>query len=73
MMPCRRCMSSRGQNTHFALQMLVLSICTISGIRGARSRPVASSSRRTGFACARRTCSAVRRMRALMCSLDMNG
>ena len=29
--PCVRCISSRGQNTHFALQMLVLSIWTISG------------------------------------------
>ena len=32
MIPCLRCMSSRGQKTHFALQMFVLSICTISGM-----------------------------------------
>jgi hypothetical protein len=30
--------------------MFVLSICTISGSTGERSRPVASSSRRIGFA-----------------------
>ena len=39
MMPCRRCISSRGQNTHLALQMFVLSIWTISGRIG---RPVAA-------------------------------
>ena len=53
MMPCVRAISSRGQNTHLALQMFVLSICTISGRIGASSRPAASSSRRTGFACVR--------------------
>src|SRR4029453_8638823 len=58
MAPWRPCMSSRGQKTHFALQMFVLSIWTISGKRGARSRPVASSSRRTGLACLRRGASA---------------
>ena len=45
MTPWRRCMSSRGQNTHLALQMFVLSIWTISGQhRGAvaaRSRAAA--------------------------------
>ena len=51
MMPCFRAMSSRGQNTHLALQRFVLSICTISGSVGASSRLAASSSRRTGFAC----------------------
>src|SRR5688572_23432916 len=66
MIPCRRCMSSRGQNTHLALQMFVLSICTISGMRGARSRPVAIRRRRTGFAWARNRRSAARRVRALM-------
>src|SRR3954449_12715941 len=64
--PCLRCMSSRGQKTHFALQMFVLSIWTISGIPGARSRPVASSSRRIGLAWLRRTFSTVRRARALI-------
>ena len=39
MIPCLRCMSSRGQNTHLALQMFVLSIWTISGQAG---RAVAS-------------------------------
>ena len=65
MMPCRRCISSRGQNTHLALQMFVLSIWTISGSLGARSRPVASSSRRTGFACRRSSDSAAWRARVL--------
>ena len=50
MMPCLRSMSSRGQNTHLALQMLVLSICTMSGRTGERSLPVASISLRTVFA-----------------------
>ena len=39
MIPCLRCISSRGQNTHLALQMFVLSIWTISGRMGDRSRP----------------------------------
>src|SRR6187402_337482 len=43
--------------------MLVLSICTISGSRGARSRPVASISRRTGLACRRNTDSTALRAR----------
>ena len=55
MTPCRRCISSRGQNTHLALHRFVLSIWTMSGRRGARSRPVARSSRRTGLAFAVRS------------------
>ena len=39
MIPCLRCISSRGQNAHLALQMFVLSIWTISGRIGDRSRP----------------------------------
>ena len=65
MMPCVRAMSSRGQNTHFALQRFVLSICTISGRIGASSRLAASSSRRTGFAYDRSSCSAALRARRL--------
>ena len=59
-------MSSRGQNTHFALQMFVLSIWTISGRMGERSRPVASSSFRIGFAWLRSIDSAARRAVALI-------
>src|SRR4029453_3680358 len=59
MTPCRRCMSSRGQNTHLALQRFVLSIWMISGQRRALSRPVFSSSDRRGFAWALRSRSAV--------------
>src|SRR6266567_512728 len=65
MTPCRRCISSRGQNTHFALQMFVLSIWTISGRIGARSRPAARSRRRIGLAWLRRNVSAARRAVAL--------
>ena len=57
MIPCLRSMSSRGQNTHFALQMFVLSIWTISG-SGASSRSVASSTRLTRRALRLRTASA---------------
>ena len=69
MTPWRRCISSRGQNTHFALQMFVLSIWTISGRIGERSRPVASSSRRIGFAWRRSIDSAARRARGF----DLHG
>src|SRR5262245_9589132 len=61
--PWRRCISSRGQNTHFALQRFVLSIWTMSGRCLARSRPVASSARRTYLALATRAFSATDRTR----------
>ena len=63
MTPWRRFMSSRGQNVHLALQMFVASICTISGIRGARSRPARSRRRRSGFALRVSNDSAARRAR----------
>src|SRR5580765_2426648 len=66
MTPCLRCISSRGQNTHFALHMFVLSSCTISGRIGARSRPVASRRRRTGLAFRRSADSSTVRARALI-------
>src|SRR5688572_10493951 len=76
--PWRRCISSRGQKTHLALQRFVLSIWTMSGHRGARSRPVRNSTLRTGFALASRRRSAPWRARrvtdtALRLSLMADG
>ena len=67
MTPWRRCISSRGQNTHFALQMFVLSIWTISGSDGRaiaprREQQAAGSASPAGAA----AFSAARRARALM-------